>query len=70
MEIYIKIEVFQQLEKFSLDVCIPSDTKRKKSEIEEKHGFIHIYSKIPKEKRARAEVSVAIRKKKYIEEIS
>lgn len=63
-------EVFQQLQKHNVDVCVLSETKKKGFGIEEKHGFIHIYSGVPKEKRARAGVSVVIRGKyrKYIKD--
>lgn len=64
------IEVFQQLEKFNLNVCALNKTKKKGSEIEENDGSIYIYSGVPKEKRACAGMSVEIMKKykKYIKD--
>lgn len=57
------IEVFEQLTKFRVDVCALTETKKKGMGMEIRGDYVHIYSGVPKEKRAKAGISIAIHKR-------
>lgn len=61
-------EVFKEIERFNLDVVALSETKKKGKGIEEFKNYIHIYSGVNKECRAKKGISIAIRKnlRRYI----
>lgn len=64
-------EVFEQLQKFQMDVCALTETKKKGKGSETKGNYLHFYSGIAKEKRAKHGVSIAIHKRfrQHIKEI-
>lgn len=64
-------EVFSQLEKMRMDICALTETKKKGRGSERKGDYLHFYSGVEKDKRAKHGVSVAIHKrlKKYIKQI-
>lgn len=61
-------EVFDQLEKYQMDVVVLTETKKKGDGNEEIGSYIHFYSGVPKCRRAKAGVSIVLHKKlrKYI----
>ncbi|KAF2906042.1 hypothetical protein ILUMI_00137 [Ignelater luminosus] len=59
-------EAFEQLEKLKIDVCAPTETRKKGNGLGERGNYIHIYSGIKKDKRARCLVALAIKYKKNI----
>lgn len=63
-------EVLQQLKEHNVDVCVLSETEKIGSGTEGKHGFIYFYSGVPREKRAKEGMSLAIKRKyrKYIKD--
>lgn len=56
-------EVFREIEKFNMDIVALTETKKKQKRIEGKHGYLHIYSGVPNEERARSAISLALSKK-------
>lgn len=57
-----KQEVFQIIEEYNMDIIALSETKKKGSGCEEIGKYIHIYSGVSRDKRAKRGVSIAIRK--------
>lgn len=58
-----QMEVFKELERLEIDLAVLSETKKKGKGIEEIGKYIHIYSGVNKECRAKKGVSIAIHKK-------
>jgi len=58
-----ELEVFREINKHNIDIAALTETKRKGKGTEEKYGYIHVYSGVPKEERARSGVSLAIKSK-------
>ena len=61
-------EVFQELENMNIDICVLTETKKKGRGNETVGEYIHLYSGVPKDARAKRGVSIAVHKrnKKYI----
>lgn len=57
-----QMQVFDKLVKY-LDIAVLTETKKKVRGVEEIGNYIHIYSGVEKEKRAKCGVSAAIYKK-------
>lgn len=58
-----KREVFQELEKLKVDICVLTETKKKGKGNEMIAEYIHFYSGVKKEERAKRGVSIAVHKK-------
>ncbi|XP_044766969.1 craniofacial development protein 2-like [Coccinella septempunctata] len=56
-------EVFQELEKMKVDICVLTETKRKGVGSETIGEYIHFYSGVPKDARAKRGVSIAVHKR-------
>lgn len=56
-------EVFQELKRHKIDICILSETKKKGKGSEEIGDYIHLYSGVDKSARAKRGVSIAIHKR-------
>lgn len=56
-------EVFQELRKMNIDIAILTEVKKKGSGTEEINEYLHIYSGVPKDQRARCGVSIVLKKK-------
>ena len=61
-------EVFQELQKMKIDICVLTETKKKGKGNEGIGEYIHLYSGVQKDARAKRGVSVAVHKsiKRYI----
>ena len=46
-------EVMREIDKMNMDIVVLSETKKKSKGIEKKGNYMHIFSGIPKEERAR-----------------
>lgn len=55
-------EVFKELDKAKIDICVLTETKKKGKGVEEINDYIHIYSGVSRDSRAKRGVSIAIRK--------
>ena len=55
-------EVLRELERYKIDIAVLSETKKKGKGTEEKEKFLHFYSGVPKDARAKSGVSIVIRK--------
>ena len=62
-------EVMREINHFKQDIIVLTETKKKGSGIEIQNAYLHLYSGIAKDKRAKRGVSVLI-KKKYKKNIS
>ena len=56
-------EVFQELRKMNIDIAVLTEVKKKGSGTEEINEYLHIYSGVPKDQRARCGVSIVLKKK-------
>lgn len=56
-------EIAKELEKVGIDIAALSETKRKGQGIEQVDQYIHFYSGVPKDQRAKRGISIFIRKK-------
>lgn len=56
-------EVFKTLADFNIDIAVLSETKKKGNGNEFRDNYIHFYSGVDKDKRARAGISIALNKK-------
>ena len=54
-------KVLREIKKYDTDIVGFTETKKKGRGSEERNGYIHIYSGVPKEERARSGVSIAIK---------
>lgn len=46
-------EVLEELTRYNIDIAVLTETKRKGTGTEIKQDYIHIYSEIPKDQRAK-----------------
>lgn len=56
-----EVEVFKEMNRLKVNIAALTEPKRKEKGTELKDGYIHIYSNIPKEERARSGVSLTIK---------
>lgn len=55
--------IMEEIQEMKMDCIVLTETKRKGSGMEESGGYIHFYSGVPKENRAKRGVSILIKKK-------
>lgn len=58
-----RIEVFEEIKKMKVGIAVLSETKKKGQGVEEINDYIHIYSGVNKEFRAKKGISIAVLKK-------
>lgn len=56
-------EVFDQLDKFQIDIATLTETKKKGKGNEQYGSYVHFYSGVPKHERAKSGVSIVVHKK-------
>jgi exonuclease III len=56
-------EVFEQLQEFNIDTGVLSETKKKGNGSEFKENYLHFYSGVDRDKRAKSGVGIVIHRK-------